>query len=156
MKNLIFLFLGAVAAGTPAAAASNPSSDVEFHAHENESMSELPFSESVRVDNLLFLSGQIGTRPGTMELAEGGIEAEARQIMENIRAVLNRHELGMGDLVKCTVMLADISEWPAFNDVYRTFFDDHYPARSAFATSGLALGARVEVECIAALPGGDS
>lgn len=152
MKNRIVLFLFALAAGTSAAAESKNAPDVVFHAHEDESMSDLPFSESVRVENLLFLSGQIGVRPGTMELAEGGIGAEARQTMENIRAALQRHELGLEDLVKCTVMLADISEWPAFNEVYGTFFEDRYPARSAFATSGLALGARVEVDCIAAVP----
>lgn len=153
MKNLFALFLCALAAGTPAATDSRNSPDVAFHAHGDESMSDLPFSESVRVENLLFLSGQIGVKPGTMELVEGGIEAEARQTMENIRAALERHELGLENLVKCTVMLADISEWPAFNEVYRTFFEDRYPARSAFATSGLALGARVEVECLAAVPG---
>lgn len=155
VKNGIFLLLCAVTAGTSAAAASNSTRDVEFHAHESGSMSELPFSESVRVDKLLFLSGQIGTRPGTTELVDGGIEAEARQTMENIHAALKRHGLGMGDLVKCTIMLADISEWSEFNDIYRRFFDDHFPARSAFGTSGLALDARVEVECIAAVPGGN-
>lgn len=152
MKNRIVLFLLALAAGTSAATDSKNPPEVVFHPHEDESMSDLPFSESVRVGDLLFLSGQIGVRPGTMELAEGGIEAEARQTMENIRAALQRRELGLEDLVKCTVMLADISEWPAFNEVYGTFFDDRYPARSAFATSGLALGARVEVDCIAAVP----
>lgn len=155
MKSLIVLFFCALTASTSAAMDSKSSPDVAFHAHEDESMSDLPFSESVRVENLLFLSGQIGVKPGTLELAKGGIGAEARQTMENIRATLERHELGLEDLVKCTVMLADISEWPAFNEVYRTFFEERYPARSAFATSGLALDARVEVECIAAVPDAD-
>lgn len=117
-------------------------------------MQDLPFSESVRVGSLLFLSGQVGVKPETDELVEGGIEAEARQTMDNIQAALERRGLGMADVVKCMVMLADIGEWPAFNDVYRTYFDGRYPARSAFAASGLALGARVEVECIAAVPDG--
>ena len=69
--------------------------------------------------------------------------------MENIKASLEAHGYSMGDLVKCTVMLADVSEWAVFNDVYRSFFVNHYPARSAFGANGLALGARVEVECIA-------
>jgi 2-iminobutanoate/2-iminopropanoate deaminase len=80
----------------------------------------------------------------------GGIQAQARQALENIRASLEANGYSMRDLVKCTVMLADIGEWAAFNEVYRTFFTPPYPARSAFGASGLALGARVEVECVAA------
>lgn len=113
-------------------------------------VSELPFSEAVRVGNLLFLSGQIGTLPGTTKLVPGGIKEEARQTMENIRTSLRAHGYDMSDIVKCTVMLADMAEWGAFNEVYQSFFSKPYPVRSAFGTSGLALGARVEVECIAA------
>jgi len=111
---------------------------------------DLPFSEAVRVGDTLYLSGQIGNVPGTLELVPGGLEAEARQVMENIKRSLEAHGYTLNDLVKCTVMLTDISEWPAFNGVYKTFFTDHYPARSAFATNGLAIGASVEVECLAA------
>lgn len=111
---------------------------------------DLPFSEAVRVGDVVFLSGQIGLVPGTRQLVAGGIEAEARQTMENVRATLTGIGLGMEDLVKCTVMLDEIGEWEAFNEVYRTFFAGHFPARSAFGADGLALGARVEVECIAA------
>lgn len=113
----------------------------------------LPFSEAVRVGNTLYLSGQVGILPGSMELMPGGIQAEAQQALENIRATLEIHGYSMGDVVKCTVMLADIAEWPAFNEIYKGFFQAPYPARSAFAASGLALGARVEVECIAAKAG---
>lgn len=109
----------------------------------------LAFSEAVRVGNTVYLSGQIGVLPGQMKLAEGGIEGEARQTMENIKTTLEAHGLAMSDIVKCTVMMADISEWAAFNEVYKTYFEADYPARSAFGTNGLALGARVEVECIA-------
>jgi len=111
----------------------------------------LPFSEAVRVGNMLYLSGQIGVVPGTLKLVPGGMKEEARQTMENIRTTLEVHGASLRDVVKCTVMLADISEWGAFNDVYRTFFSERYPARSALGANGLALGARVEVECIAAL-----
>jgi enamine deaminase RidA (YjgF/YER057c/UK114 family) len=76
---------------------------------------------------------------------------EARQTMENIRTCLEAHGCSMASLVKCTVMLADMSEWPAFNEVYASFFSGNYPARSALGANGLALGARVEVECIAAI-----
>jgi reactive intermediate/imine deaminase len=111
----------------------------------------LPLSEAVRVGNTLYLSGQIGIAPGSLELVPGGMEAETRRTMENIRMTLEAHGGSMSDIVKCTVMLADISEWGAFNGVYTTFFKETYPARSAMGVNGLALGARVEVECIAVL-----
>lgn len=109
-----------------------------------------PFSEAVRVGDLLFLSGQIGLDPGTRKLVAGGIKEESRQTMENIKASLKAHGYAMSDVVKCTVMLADMSEFATFNEVYRSFFTKPYPARSALGASGLAFGARVEVECIAA------
>ena len=108
----------------------------------------LPFSSAVRVGDLLFLSGQLGNTPDG-KLPQG-IEAQARQTMENIGAVLKGQGLGFGDLVKCTAMLEDMADWPAFNRVYVTYFPDgKYPARSAFGADGLALGALLEVECIA-------
>jgi 2-iminobutanoate/2-iminopropanoate deaminase len=112
----------------------------------------LPFSEAVRVGNTLYLSGQIGMAPGKLELVKGGIREETRQTMENMRTTLEAHGYTLDHLVKCTVMLADIAEWGTFNEVYRTYFKVHFPARSALGTSGLALGARVELECIAAKP----
>ena len=108
----------------------------------------LPFSSAVRVGDLLFLSGQLGNTPDG-KLPQG-IEAQARQTMDNIGAVLKGQGLGFGNLVKCTVMLDDMADWPAFNKVYVTYFPDgKYPARSAFGADGLALGALLEVECIA-------
>lgn len=109
----------------------------------------LPFSEAVRVNNTLYLSGMVGVKPGTIELVPGGIEAESHRTMENIRMTLKAHGASMDDVVKCTVMLADISEWGTFNEIYKTYFNDRYPARSALGANGLALGARIEVECIA-------
>lgn len=114
----------------------------------------LPFSEAVRVGNTVYLSGQIGIVPGSMNLVAGGMEAEARQTMENIRTTLAEHGLAMSNVVKCTVMLADMKDWPAFNAIYQTFFTAPYPARSALGANGLALGARVEVECVAVTRGG--
>lgn len=122
---------------------------IEFYSHPSEAMSDLPFSEAVRVDNMLYLSGQIGVKPGTTELVEGGIQPETKQTMENIRSTLERRGSSMDRIVKCTVFLADIEEWPSMNEVYRTYFPDNPPARSAMAASGLALGARVEIECMA-------
>ena len=113
----------------------------------------LPFSEAVRVGELLFVSGQLGNRPGTLELVPGGIAAEARQTMENVRATLERHGASLANVVKCTVFLADMAEWRSFNAVYLEFFaPDRLPARSALGASGLALGARVELECVAWSP----
>jgi reactive intermediate/imine deaminase len=110
----------------------------------------LPFSEAVRVGKTVFLSGQIGNKPGTLELVPGGISAESKQVMENIKTTLEAHKLSLENVVKCTVMLDNIAEWPAFNAVYATFFKPgRFPARSAFGSSGLALGAKVEVECVA-------
>ncbi|MFC1607839.1 RidA family protein [Candidatus Latescibacterota bacterium] len=110
---------------------------------------KLPFSEAVRVNNTLYLSGQIGNIPGQMKLVDGGIQAETRQVLENIKATLQRYGAEMDDIVKCTVFLVDIAEWPRMNEVYKTFFTVNYPARSAMAGTGLALNARVEIECIA-------
>jgi reactive intermediate/imine deaminase len=108
----------------------------------------LPFSEAVRTGNLLFLSGQLGT-DASDKLVPGGIQPETRQALENIRAVLERHGSSLDRVIKCTAMLADMKEWASMNEVYVTFFPKHLPARSAFGTTGLALGARMELECIA-------
>ena len=110
----------------------------------------LPFSEAVRHGDTIYLSGQLGLQPGSLKLVTGGIEAESRQVMTNIRSTLEAHGLSMANVVKCTVMLADMKEWGRFNEIYATFFDGPKPARSALGANGLALGARVEVECIAA------
>jgi len=110
----------------------------------------LPFSDAVRVGEVLYLSGQLGNIPGTRNIVPGGIEAETRQMMENIARVLNAQWLSFDHLIRCTVMLADMSQWPAFNEVYVTYFKPgRLPARSAFGTNGLALGAAVEMECTA-------
>lgn len=113
------------------------------------SLEGLPFSTAVRVGDLVYLSGQIGVRPGTRELAPGGIGPETRQTMENIKQVLEYVGSGLDRVVKCTVFLADIADYAAMNDVYRSYFPTEPPARSALAASGLALGAAVEIECIA-------
>jgi enamine deaminase RidA (YjgF/YER057c/UK114 family) len=85
-------------------------------------------------------------------LPSGGIGPETRQTLENIKNTVEKHGSSMDRVFKCTVMLADISEWAAMNEVYVTFFPGNKPARSAFGASGLAMGARVEIECLATLP----
>lgn len=109
---------------------------------------DLPFSQAVRVDNLLFLSGDIGWDRRTGQLVEGGIQAETRQTLENISATLEAFGSSMDNVVKCTVFLADMAEWGAMNEVYKEYLPNK-PARSALGTSGLALDARTEIECIA-------
>ena len=127
---------------------TEPQSDIEYYT--SESLKGLPFSAAVRVGNMLYLSGQIGI-DGSGKLVAGGIAAETRQAMENIRAVLEEHGSSLDHVVKATVMLADMSEWSEMNKVYVTFFEKHLPARSALGANGLALGARVEIECLAVL-----
>ena len=127
--------------------ASNALGAAEYLVSDAAKELNLPFSEAVRVGDMLYLSGQLGILPGSTELAGGGIEGEARQTMDNIKAVLERYGSSMDRVVKCTVMMADIAEWSKFNEVYVTYFPGPKPARSAFAASGLALGAKVEVEC---------
>ncbi len=111
----------------------------------------LPFSDAVRVGDIICLSGQLGTVPGSMALAPGGMEGETRQMMENIRRVLSECGLTFDNVFKCTVMLADMGKWGAFNGVYLGYFKpERLPTRSAFGVSALALGAQVEMECWAA------
>lgn len=121
--------------------------DVEYLQSEEFKQINMPFSEAVRVGNLLFLSGQIGDVytdiPGQTKLAEGGIRPETRQTMENIKSVLERYGLTLENVVKCTCMLADIKEWGEMSEEYIKYFPINKPARSAFAGTGLAMGARV-------------
>lgn len=117
---------------------------------------QLPFSEAVQLGDTLYVSGQIGIQPGTMTLVSGGIAPEAQLAIENMKAILERHGSGLKHVLKCTIFLADIAEWPTFNKVYLEFFKPPLPARSALAASGLALGAKVELECIAFVPGRQS
>jgi 2-iminobutanoate/2-iminopropanoate deaminase len=132
---------------TGAAAAASAGAEVEYHAVPGDA--DMPFSAAVRVGDMLYLSGTLGIDPGTGRLVEGGISAETKQLMENIAAALVRYGSSLDRVVKCTVFLADIEEWAAMNAVYRSFFGDHPPARSALGASGLALDARVEIECMA-------
>ncbi|WP_444904546.1 amidohydrolase family protein [Microbulbifer sp. CnH-101-E] len=110
---------------------------------------QLPFSSSREMNGTIWLSGQIGNHPSTLTLAGESLEAQMHQTMKNIGQVLESKNLGFDDVVKCTLMLADIDDWPAANNVYIQYFSGKKPARSAFAASGLALDAKAEVECIA-------
>lgn len=108
-----------------------------------------PFSDATVVNGIIFLSGAIGTLPDGSVIS-GGIAAETRQTMMNIKNRLEKMGGSMDDIFKCTCMLADIKDWPLMSQEYKKFFNpDKLPARSAFAGSGLALGAKLEIECMA-------
>ncbi|MBI1393930.1 MAG: RidA family protein [Alphaproteobacteria bacterium] len=113
------------------------------------SLGNLPFSSAVIVGDMIFLSGEIGREPGTTRLVEGGVGAETRQIFENYKATLARHGASLDDIVKCTVFLDDMAKFSEMNAAYVTFFPNEKPARSTFGVDGLALGAALEIECLA-------
>lgn len=120
-----------------------------FHPSHEDSRALAPFSDAVETENLLFLTGQIGKNHKTGKLVEGGITAETKQVIENIAAVLEHHDLDLDDVVKCTVILKDIQDFSDFNVVYTQYFTKK-PARTTFAAGGLAGGASIEIEVIAA------
>ena len=147
IRNLAFAAV--IASAAPLSAAPRP--PVEHIGEPTLNGARLPFSEAVRVGDLLFLSGQLGRTPDGTLPAE--FDAQARQVIDNIGAVLATAGTRWGDVVKCTVMLDDMANWPAFNKIYMSYFTGgKYPARSAFGADGLALGAALEVECIAHAP----
>jgi reactive intermediate/imine deaminase len=141
MKNLIvFLF------GLCFLLSCQSQQKVEYLQSEKFAKQNMPFSEAVQVGNMLYLSGQVGNIPGEMNVVPGGIGHETRQTMENIKEVLERYGSSMDQVVKCLCMLEDINEWAEMSAEYVKFFPNHKPARSAFAGSGLAIGAKVEIE----------
>ena len=144
MKAMTAVVLGALAMASPTYGQTR--SAVERIGEPSINGQRLPFSSAVRVGDMLYLSGQIGNRPdGTLP---EGIEAQSRQVMDNIGGVLKSAGLSFSDVVKCTVMIDDIKQWGDFNKVYVTYFPDgKFPARSAFGADGLAMGALIEVEC---------
>lgn len=113
------------------------------------SLGDFPFSSAVVVGDTIYLSGEIGRAPGSTTLVEGGVGAETRQIFENYKATLERLGASLGDIVKCTVFLDDMSKFAEMNAAYREFFPNEKPARSTFGVDGLALGAALEIECLA-------
>lgn len=127
----------------------NSKSDIKFHKSQEPSRANVPFSDAVETGNFLFLTGQIGKDHKTSKLVSGGIEAETKQVIENIKAVLEHHNLSLDHVVKCNVILKDINDFKAFNSVYIKYFIKK-PARTTFAASDLAGGASIEIDVIAA------
>lgn len=124
------------------------SSGIIFHPPQNPSRASAPFSEAVQVGNTFYLSGQIGMDRSVNQMAGGGIQGETRQAIRNIEGVLKYHGMDLGNVVKCTVILSDIDDFQAFNEVYVQYFPNK-PARTTYAAAGLALGARIEIDVIA-------
>lgn len=135
-----------------ASAAERAPNGAEFLNPPPELRSQAPVSDAVRAGDLMFLTGRVGADPASGKLAPGGIDGEARQSLLNIKNSLERYGASLRDVVKCTVFMVDMNEWDRFNEVYREFFKEPYPARSAVGVSSLGRNARVEVECVAYVP----
>lgn len=148
MKKILLFFCFITLFMGCAKNSSSSNTKVIFHKTHEAKKANAPFSDVVQVGNLYFLSGQVGIDHKKRELVEGGIQVETKQTLENIKAVLQQHGLDMENVVKCTVILADIDDFSAFNEVYKTYFPNK-PARTTFAAKGLAIGAKIEIECIA-------
>lgn len=152
----VTVFLGALLSGLTVAQADEAGltgAKAKYYQSEATKSLGLPFSDVVQVGDLYFLSGQIGVLPGTLDMAGDTMAAQARQAMDNIGAILKERDLTFDNVVKCTVMMKDMSQWGAFNTVYVTYFKpERYPARSAFGANDLAIGALLEIECIATHP----
>ena len=113
-----------------------------------------PYSQAIRIDNLVFTAGQVGLNPASMEIVEGGVEAQARQVLTNLKNVLEAADSGLNFVVKTTVFLQSMGDFAAMNGVYQEFFPENPPARSTVAVAGLPKGALVEIECVALLSPG--
>ena len=123
--------------------------DVEYFISDTSKELNFPFSDAAIVGNIIYVSGQIGAKPGTREVVEGGISAETTQALNNIKMILNDLGSSSDKIFKCLCMLEDIDDYTEMNNAYTTFFNsrNNLPSRSTFAGSGLALGAKIEIEC---------
>ena len=109
----------------------------------------VPLSQAIRMGDYVFASGQLGMSPVTGRLVEGGIEAETRQVCENLKAVLEAAGSSLAKVAKVTIYMADLAELMAMNEVFSEYFPKDPPARTTFQAGGLVAGARVEIEAIA-------
>jgi len=110
-----------------------------------------PYSQAIVTEDLVFTAGQVGLDPATMEIVEGGIEAQTRQVLSNLQYVLECADSGLRYVVKTTVFLQNMDDFAAMNGVYAEFFPENPPARSTVAVASLPKGALVEIECVAML-----
>jgi len=121
---------------------------IDYYSSKETKELDFPFSDATIVNNIVYVAGQVGNLPGTNEVVEGGIRAETKQTMKNIETVLTAVGSSLDKVFKCTCMLSDIGDWGIMSEEYKKFFDtERKPSRSAFAGTGLALGAKIEIEC---------
>jgi len=146
MKSIISFCLFAVTLLVKPVYAQSPAP--EFHESHIEQKKDAPFSDVVIANGFMFLAGQIGFDYATGKLAEGGIKGQTLQAIMNIKAVLEKHDASLNQVVKCTVILKNIEDFKAFNEVYTQYFPNK-PARTTFAAAGLARDALIEIDCIA-------
>ena len=149
MKKIIILLLLQIASCTNNQNnSSNEISEIEYYTSDSTKEVDFPFSDATIVNNIIYVSGQVGNIPGETKVVEGGIREETKQTIRNIENILVNLGSSLDKVFKCTCMLSDISEWAEMSDEYKKYFNkDKRPSRSAFAGSGLALGAKVEIEC---------
>jgi len=153
MKKVILLILATTSGCSLTQNTSNTyhkqaSPEITYYVAEHTKKSDAPYSDATIVNNVIYIAGQIGRVPGTRKLVAGGIREETQQAMKNIQSIVTELGSSMDKVFKCTCMLDDISEWGAMSEAYKTFFKEgKRPSRSAFAATGLALGAKVEIEC---------
>tara|TARA_B100000900_G_scaffold317585_1_gene276605 strand:+ start:78 stop:545 length:468 start_codon:yes stop_codon:yes gene_type:complete len=121
---------------------------IDYYSSKETKELDFPFSDATIVNNMVYVAGQVGNLPGTNQVVEGGIRAETKQTMKNIETVLTAVGSSLDKVFKCTCMLSDIGDWGIMSEEYKKFFDkERKPSRSAFAGTGLALGAKIEIEC---------
>jgi len=149
MKKIFILLLLLIASCTNNQNnSSNEISEIEYYTSDFTKEVDFPFSDATIVNNIIYVSGQVGNIPGETKVVEGGIREETKQTIRNIENILVNLGSSLDKVFKCTCMLSNISEWAEMSDEYKKYFNkDKRPSRSAFAGSGLALGAKVEIEC---------
>lgn len=148
MKPFHYAMLSILICGVMATTYAQESTEIKFHKSHEPKKLNAPFSDAVQAGNLFFLSGQIGMDHSTRTLVGGGIQAETKQAIKNIEAVLAQHEMTLDNVVKCTVILSTIDDFSAFNEIYTQYFTKK-PARTTFAASGLAANGKIEIDVIA-------
>ena len=138
--STLFLFIGC---------SDRDINGAEYFVSEISKELNFPFSDAAIVGNIIYVSGQVGSKPGTREVVDGGIGAETMQTLNNIKKILNDLGSSSDKIFKCLCMLEDINDYSDMNNAYTEFFNsrDYLPSRSTFAGSGLALGAKIEIEC---------
>ena len=150
LPRAITLFIAAIVLSQFFGCAQDHADRVQYLQSDAHKNNDAPYSQAVKVGDMLYLSGVIGRKPGDPDLAPGGIKPETRQAMENVKTLLETYGSSLDDVVKCMCMLGNIADYDAMNEEYKKFFPENRPARSTFAVD-LPLGAKIEIECMAKL-----